>query len=121
MEDFSKGGPATIIDTGEYCTSLISHVIDYYLNEMNQDGFISDALEQYKASISSYQCPEDTDSYLDLDETFRLTMNDMGGIFLWHFVVVTVALMVAIISKYLHRHRGRSVLDEVRIGSDVEE
>ncbi|KAL3773108.1 hypothetical protein ACHAWO_008703, partial [Cyclotella atomus] len=88
VEDRSQGGPATIVDTGDYCTSLISHVIDFYLNEMNQDGYIEDAVTKFRDSISSYQCPEESDSYLDLDDTFRLTMKDMGSIFLWHFVFV---------------------------------
>jgi hypothetical protein len=100
VEDRSQGGPATIVDTGDYCTSLISHVIDFYLNEMNQDGYIEDAVTKFRDSISSYQCPEESDSYLDLDDMFRLTMEDMGSIFLWHFVFVLMAFLFAVIKYY---------------------
>jgi hypothetical protein len=107
--EVSQGGPATIVDTGDYCTSLISHVIDFYLNEMNQDGFIEEAVTKFRDSISSYQCPEENDSYLDLDDTFRLTMKDMGSIFLWHFVFVLIAFLIAVIKYY----RRKKLLERI--------
>lgn len=110
-EEISRGGLATIIDTGEFCTSLITHVVDFYMREMEYDGFINDAFTHYLDSISTYQCPEDDGSYFDIDETYKLTMKDMGGIFLWHFVAVMFALILAI-CKYYHRKRKNNTNTE---------
>lgn len=117
VEEISSGGPATIVDTGEYCTSLISHVIEFYLREMYQDGFIANAYEQFLDSISTYQCPVEESNYFDDSEEYRLTMKDMGGIFLWHFVAVLIALLVAVGSHFWEKGQvdiRRNDEDEVR-------
>lgn len=81
VEEVSQAGPAPIVDTGEYCTSLASHVLEFYLHEMNQDGFIQDAYEQFLNTISTYQCPLEDSSYFDEANEFELSMKDLGGIF----------------------------------------
>jgi hypothetical protein len=48
---------ATAIDTGtEYCTSLISYVLDYHLTKMIAEGFIEKALKMHLGKTGTIQC-----------------------------------------------------------------
>jgi hypothetical protein len=60
-EKTSHVGAATIVDTGEYCTSHIGHVLQvFYLGQMKQDGFMEEAFQDYLNSVSTIRCPEVT-------------------------------------------------------------
>jgi hypothetical protein len=82
---------ATAIDTGLFrCTSLISHVLDYYLAAMMSDGFVEEVWRKHLNGIATIECvvePQQGASSMGFDETFSLTLEDVGGIFVLHVIL----------------------------------
>jgi len=97
-------GLATAIDTGLFyqCTSLISHVLDYHLTEMQDDGFLEQAWKTHLNKVGTIQCIRDTNPGRGdfLDETFSLTLQDVGGIFIVHAIMAGVAVGIATFQFY---------------------
>jgi hypothetical protein len=55
--EFVPAGMATAIDTGaDYCTSLISYVLDYHLTKMISEGFIEKAMKMHLGKTGTIQC-----------------------------------------------------------------
>ena len=108
--DMSSAGPAVLVDAGHYCTSLIGSVFDYYLKEMIRDGFVEKAFDRYAASVATHTCPED-EMPSDLDDSFRLTMVDMGGIFLIHGVACVLGLVLSLVQ----RNMGKKATSRVEV------
>ena len=107
--DISSAGPANLVDAGIYCTSLVGHVFEYYLKEMQRDHFIDNAFERYVNSVSSRRCPEPEEAPSNEDEVFRLSMLDMGGIFLCHAVACVLGLLVSFAQRsWGQAHKTRS-------------
>ncbi|KAL7539943.1 hypothetical protein ACHAXR_009731 [Thalassiosira sp. AJA248-18] len=97
--DIGSAGPVNIVDAGSYCTSLVGHVFEYYLKEMERDGFIEKTIQSYVNSITTHTCPEEEVSS-DVEESFRLSMVDMGGVFLCHGVACVLGLLVSFMQRY---------------------
>ena len=108
--DMSSAGPAVLVNAGHYCTSLIGSVFDYYLKEMIRDGFVEKAFDRYAASVATHTCPED-EMPSDVDDSFRLTMVDMGGIFLIHGVACVLGLFLSV----LQRNMGKRATSRVEV------
>jgi len=89
---------------------------------MNQDGFVKDAYEQFLDKVSTYQCPVEDSSYFDEANEYELSMKDLGGIFMWHFITVLLALLISVI-KYYRRKRQiqRNNNDDDAISTEIEE
>ena len=84
---------------------------------MYQDGFIANAYEKFLDSVSTYQCPVEESNYFDDSDEYRLTMKDMGGIFLWHFVTVLIALLVAVGNHFWAKRMENQKNDEEEVRS----
>lgn len=105
VEYVSSGGPACVVDAGFLCTSLVGHVIEYYMKEMEYDGFLDSAFENFLDSISNHQCL-DLDDSGDEEESSRLTLVDMGGIFVTHGIACVLALLVSFFQRWWdNRHQ----------------
>ena len=91
-------GFATAMDSGIMCTSLISYVMDYHLQQMKSDGFIDRAWQDHITRISTIKCGASEPS---LVENVSLTLKDMGGIFITHALMTMLALSLAIL-QYLY-------------------
>jgi len=94
-------GFATAVDTGIWCTSLVSYVINLYLNEMIADGFVGTAWEAHLNRVSTHQCPTDgvqknSNSVDQQDETFSLSLADMAGIFVLHLAMIFLSVCFAL-------------------------
>ena len=95
-------GMATAVDTGgfegSYCTSLISHVLDFHLTEMKSDGFIEKAWKNHINKIGTIQCLERAgpDAGGGFEDRFSLGLNDVGGIFILHAILASAAIILAI-------------------------
>mmetsp|Transcript_24815 Transcript_24815/g.53543 ORF Transcript_24815/g.53543 Transcript_24815/m.53543 type:complete len:266 (+) Transcript_24815:742-1539(+) len=111
--DISSAGPANVVDAGIYCTSLVGHVFEYYLKDMQRDGFIDNAFEHYTKSVTTHRCPEQEGTSLDAEESFRLTMVDMGGIFLCHGMACLVGLLVSLLQRCGTNQKKKNI----RVGS----
>ena len=108
--DIFPAGMATVVDNGlDKCTSLVSHVLDYHLTAMVNDGFIQEAWNSHLNRISSIECIQevDTTGYFD-DDIFGLTVKDLAGIFLVHGVLSVVAVLWGIY-HFVHSHRKGNV------------
>ena len=100
-------GMATIVDTGggpnAKCTSLISHVLDYHLTEMIADGFIEKAWRNHLNRIGTIECirapPKGGDGG-EFEDTFSLGLRDVGGIFILHAILTTLAMSLALFQFY---------------------
>jgi Ligand-gated ion channel len=103
-------GLATAVDTGApYCTSLISHVLDYHLTAMLDDGFLDRMWKQHLGRISTIDCAKASssgDTTSSEDDTFSLTIQDVGGIFIVHVVLSSLAVLIAVYQFYRTRNRG---------------
>ena len=110
-------GLATAVDTGsKYCTSLISHVLDYHLTTMIDDGFLERMWREQLDRIATVSCPSNiqgTITSTGQDTTFSLSIQDVGGIFILHVTLSTLAIIIAMIQFYLKRRRGH-IVDENR-------
>jgi hypothetical protein len=53
VERFVPSGMAVAVDTGTYCTSLISHVLDFHLLEMKLEGVLDRAWENYLSNVGN--------------------------------------------------------------------
>jgi Ligand-gated ion channel len=107
-------GLATAVDTGsQYCTSLISHVLDYHLTTMIDDGFLERMWKSQLDRIATVSCASSipSSSALADDTTLSLTIQDVGGIFIFHVVLSFLAIMIATIQFYLKWKRGHIIDD----------
>ncbi|KAI2504707.1 ionotropic glutamate receptor [Fragilaria crotonensis] len=111
-------GMATAIDTGRYrCTSLISHVLDYYLSEMLADGFVENAWKDHLNRIATIECvaePQRGAGASGSDDTFSLSLEDVGGIFVLHAMLSAAAVALAVAQFFLlnrEQTRMRTILE----------
>ena len=99
-----SGGFATAVDSGTYCSSLISHTIDIHFIEMRADGFIENAWNEYLKRTTDFQCQAlaeaEKDDDLDDVDNQRLDVRDMGGIFCFHFILCAIAYLLAFIEHH---------------------
>ena len=109
-------GLATAVDTGsQYCTTLISHVLDYHLTTMIDDGFLERMWKSQLDRIATVSCASNihSSSAIVEDTTFSLSIKDVGGIFIFHVVLSILAVMIATMQFYL-KHKGGTIVDENR-------
>jgi Ligand-gated ion channel len=103
-------GLATAVDTGsQYCTSLISHVLDYHITSMLDDGFIERIWKSQLDRIATVSCAvpnKGGSNTLSEDDTVSLTIQDVGGIFIVHVVLSFVAIFIAAIQFYYTHKKG---------------
>ena len=111
-----EAGMATAVDTGTYrCTSLVSHVLNYYMREMLDDGFIEEAWKKFLARTGTIECIDETSKAGGGgdDDTFRLTLEDVGGIFIVHIVASLAAVSLAFFQFYYNGTPDNTTLSSV--------
>eukprot|EP00980_Cylindrotheca_fusiformis_P010161 scaffold2261_cov124-Cylindrotheca_fusiformis.AAC.9 len=105
-DNANKGGPATLVDTKNYCTSLITHVLEIHMNEMIDNGFIDQAWQAHLRNQSDHQCSDGgKEETKDVDGQYSLTVKEVGGIFVFHAGLGLLAILVALGEKFYSRHR----------------
>jgi len=115
-------GFATRHDAGEKCTSLISEVMDIHLMDMLDDGTIQRLWEDHlKTQHGEPQCRDDllltttttssssssSSTKGEEDGEDRLSLQNMGGIFIFHYMVSILALLLALYGKWSGRNQQR--------------
>jgi len=104
-EQIRNGGFATSGDNGDFCTSVVSQVLDYHLLQMKADGFIEDALNSFGRS-GGHVCESPTALAMNKStDSNSLNVHDMGGIFLFHAIICVVALACSLLRMF-HRRRA---------------
>lgn len=111
QDNAHKGGPATLVDTKNYCTSLITHVLEIHMNEMLDDHFVDLAWQAHLRNQYSHQCPpKEADSSKDVDGQYSLTVLEVGGIFVFHAGLGLVSILVALVEMWWKRRHERALL-----------
>lgn len=106
-------GFATAVDTGLMCTSLVSHVLNIHLTEMEYEGFIDQAWQDHLRKIATIDCQEQaqeakSEEELEREEDefdYSLSLNNMAGIFILHGALTLVALAFALVDQLRTRYR----------------
>ena len=100
-----SGMATAIVDS---CTSLVSHVLDYHLASMIDDGFIEQAWKNHLSRQGTIECIQDTSNngWFDESDTFSLTLVDVGGIFIVHIVLSLCAIALATGQFYVKYKKG---------------
>lgn len=106
----NKGGPATLVDTKTYCTSLITHVLEIHMNEMIDDGFIDGKWQAHLRNQSSHQCGDGENKSKDVEGQYSLTIKEVGGIFVFHAALGLVSILVALVERWWNQRQERDVL-----------
>lgn len=91
-------GFATSVDTWDWCSSLISYVMNLYITEMIQDGFVANAWKEHISKISEIDCPEQVN--IGTGDNYRLSLKDMAGIFIVHAFLMLVAIAIAMFDRW---------------------
>lgn len=95
---FIPAGFATISDSGSKCTSLITDVINYWMWNLKEEGFIDQAWQNHLDRLATKTCAqeESTDSS---QSTTQMTMENMGGIFVFHGMLSVLSIIMASVYK----------------------
>ncbi|CAB9521570.1 receptor subunit 1 [Seminavis robusta] len=106
-------GMATAIDTGTvFCTSLISHVLDYHLTKMISEGFVEKAMKMHLGKIGTIECIAAPPRGGDFGgDTFSLGLQDIGGIFILHAAVLAVAVSISLFQFYYFETSKKSLAE----------
>eukprot|EP00543_Licmophora_paradoxa_P001271 CAMPEP_0202451064 /NCGR_PEP_ID=MMETSP1360-20130828/9569_1 /ASSEMBLY_ACC=CAM_ASM_000848 /TAXON_ID=515479 /ORGANISM="Licmophora paradoxa, Strain CCMP2313" /LENGTH=309 /DNA_ID=CAMNT_0049069531 /DNA_START=33 /DNA_END=962 /DNA_ORIENTATION=- len=115
-ESINGGGAATKIDIGEYCTSLVMHVLDIFFNEMHSDGFIQEAWNAHVESVATNDCSADSAHSNSEEEDGSLRPVDVGGIFVTHGIASFLAIAVALFERQCRKKKkknGRNNKDQL--------
>jgi len=111
QENSNKGGPATLVDTKTYCTSLITHVLEIHMNEMIDDQFIDRTWQAHLRNQSNHQCGKsDTDNNKNVEGQYSLTIKEVGGIFVFHAALGLFSILVALVEMWWNRRQERDAL-----------
>jgi hypothetical protein len=106
---FLNGGFATLSDSGTLCTNLIRDVLTLHLLEMTEDGFVQNAINRELESSWDINCDvisESSSSDGD-DSSSKLGLQDTGGLFIVHYGVTALAIIMAVFTKKNGLRRAR--------------
>lgn len=103
----NKGGPGTLVDTSVYCTSVVRHVLDVHIHEMLSDGFIEKVWNQHLRTLDQYNvcAPSSLDETQLLDGEYALEITDVGGVFVFHAILILVSIIVTLVESPWRRKR----------------
>lgn len=97
---FSEGGFATRGDSGTLCTNLVRDAFNLHLLEMEQEGFIEKAWERELERTSDIDCDASGSSdNTENDDSSQLGLQDMGGLFIIHYGLSVLAILMALYTK----------------------
>jgi hypothetical protein len=97
-------------DSGVFCTSLLADVMNLELVEMVADGFMGAAWAEYQTQTATIFCDEIGNT---AKRSNQMTMQNMGGIFLFHGMLMTVSLLMAVVVWYRSERMIDSSKNEV--------
>lgn len=104
---FIEAGFASLSDSGTLCSSLIKDVLNVHLAEMKEDGFIEEAWQRHLERTSDIKCTtatQDTDS-----DSSQLSLQDMGGLFIIHYMVTALAICMAVFTKWNKKRKLKEI------------
>lgn len=109
FKDF-EAGFATRSDAGTLCTSLVRDVIHNHMNRMTDDGFIEKVWEDHLVrTMEPIECAGSSALSATKDDIDILGIVNLGGIFIFHYTFLALALLIAIISKLRNRRKRKDI------------
>ena len=121
VERFVPSGLTTAVDSGTLCTSLVTHVLDYHLLQIQTDGFLERAWESHLERVGTQNCVQEQGVSAETNgdsETFSLSIQDLAGIFIVHGILSSTALLVGVV-KFFMKRRTPAKDDDVQRPSTV--
>ena len=109
-------GFATLHDSGQKCTSLLNDVINIHLGEMEEENFIENAWKNHvERTATNEDCSQAGAETLDTaSDSSTLNLQNMGGIFILHFSVSIVAILLAVAFKVFKVAEKRDQKDKAK-------
>jgi len=92
-------GFATASDAGTKCTSLVRDTINVLFLDMHDDGFIEKIWDDHlrkRSDLENAQCLEEDTSKENIG---TLDLTNLGGIFVFHFMFMGIALIWVLLGK----------------------
>jgi len=92
-------GFATASDAGIKSTSLVRDIMNILFLEMYDDGFVEDSWDDHlrkTSDLENVQCLEEDTSN---ENVGTLDMTNLGGIFVFHFMFMGIALILVLLGK----------------------
>jgi hypothetical protein len=105
---FIQAGFASLSDSGTLCSSLIKDVLNVHLTEMNEDGSIQQAWRRHLEETSDISCNSDTQD-TNSDGSSQLSLQDMGGLFIIHYIVTVLAICMAVFTRWNTRRKSKEI------------
>jgi hypothetical protein len=106
---YEPAGFATLADSGTLCTSLVRDVFNVYMREMRADGTIKNAWDEHFLKTGTVFCDHnETTSHDEGDDSGQLTLENMGGVFMLHGVLTSLALFFAVAVWFRTRQREKA-------------
>mmetsp|Transcript_26314 Transcript_26314/g.47734 ORF Transcript_26314/g.47734 Transcript_26314/m.47734 type:complete len:590 (-) Transcript_26314:78-1847(-) len=90
----AEGGFATQSDSGVLCTSLVRDVLNLHLLEMTETREVERLWKKHLQQTATINCAVQEEPEED-DDTTQLSIEAMGGTFIVHFILTSVAVFVA--------------------------
>jgi hypothetical protein len=107
---FVQTGFATKSDSGTLCTSLIRDVLDLHLKEMKEDGFLAREWSEFLNKEADTNCDvQEADRSSEDDDSIRLSLQDMAGLFILHFALTAIAVCMFIYATFFDKKKCRFV------------
>lgn len=118
----NTGGPATVVDTSVYCTSLIKHVLDIHMQELIDDGRIEYLWHAHLRSLENKQnCGLDVIEETNLKGGYALRIEDVGSVFIFHGGLILISILITIAESPWRRKRHRKRTErETRLREETE-
>eukprot|EP00978_Attheya_sp_CCMP212_P001917 scaffold3990_cov54-Attheya_sp.AAC.5 len=101
---FVSAGFATILDAGTSCTSLIRDVFNVHIMRMQDDGELKTLVHDFLQRTETNNCHLQKTTSIVLEENSnQLDLSSMGGVFILHFGLSIIAIIVALVIKWRER------------------
>merc|ERR1712157_297114 len=105
-----SGASFPIKQSQSLCTSLLIDALNIHLVDMSEDGTLTRLWDEQEHSFAE-RC---TESQLE-EETFKLTVNDVGGIFVFQLIFIVIAFTLALIPLISKTFMSRINYDSSRV------
>jgi hypothetical protein len=105
----------TIRDSAELCTSLLRDVLNLHMLEMKIDGTFDTIWDTYYEKKTTNNCNAGDDSSDKDKDLGRLTLKEVGGIFICHSFIMAFALAMALFELF-RRSRSKKKLNSTEPG-----
>jgi hypothetical protein len=104
--EFVEGSFAALSDSGTLCTSLVRDALNVHLLEMKRDGFVERAWSRHLEALTTVNC--NAGGTNGDEDDLQLSLSDTGGLFIVHYGLTVVAIIIAIMQKWYCGRRDKA-------------